>query len=568
MTETHDFMEALFGGAPKDLYILVWTVKGGEKLSHWFQLNYLQDAAGFARLVEKHDCYLGVALSDRDWGSHKRCHADDTVGLVGLWADVDVAHAVHKKTNLPPTIEAARELIDDPHRPATVVIDSGHGLQAWWLFDQPWIFTEAVDVSHAHSGIARAEARKLIEGWQGRLRERSWAKGWAMDSTQDLARVMRIPGTMNCKAEPFMPVRILEANWERRYRPEELRLESAANSGQVVRQPKTAIVVVGAITIDPEAEPPLRKLEVLLANDRKFKQSWERKRTDLKDTSASGYDQSLAIIAAMAGWTDQEITNLLVYSRVKRGEKLKTDRNPPEKYYVDTIAFARKAVMEEKRIDSLLDRQQEEPTTSDNDEPAPAAKHQQLVDTLSEILGFRIQRFVRYVAATPVFRIETRDGSTMIGTAGCILDFAVFRAKVAGLPSAHVIEPEKRLRARWVQISQMILDACEVEEVGDEATERGAVRSWLRDYFGDNKPVATIQEAVALKQPFTDDNGFGFFEQSFRHWLSIRWNERIGPKDLGTMFRAAKIFPKIMPVEITGKRTTRNVWYVDPGLLA
>ena len=59
-----------------------------------------------------------------------------------------------------------------------------------------------------------------------------------------------------------------------------------------------------------------------MENDQKFKRSWEHRRPDMQDPSASGYDQSLANIALAAGWSDQEIANLMIAHRRKYGEDL------------------------------------------------------------------------------------------------------------------------------------------------------------------------------------------------------------------------------------------------------
>ena len=77
------------------------------------------------------------------------------------------------------------------------------------------------------------------------------------------------------------------------------------------------------IVVDTERVPPFAKYEALREADLKFKKSCDRKRADMKDSSPSAYDMSLASMASRAGWTDQEIADLLVYCRVKNGEDLK-----------------------------------------------------------------------------------------------------------------------------------------------------------------------------------------------------------------------------------------------------
>jgi putative DNA primase/helicase len=93
----------------------------------------------------------------------------------------------------------------------------------------------------------------------------------------------------------------------------------------------------GALTLSNDAEPPAMKFAALLENEPKVKRSFEHKRKDLTDQSASSYDLSLATFAAYAGWTDQEIANLIIAHRRERGEDLKTRQD----YFARTIAKAR-----------------------------------------------------------------------------------------------------------------------------------------------------------------------------------------------------------------------------------
>lgn len=101
---------------------------------------------------------------------------------------------------------------------------------------------------------------------------------------------------------------------------------------------------VGALALRPDAEPPADKFAPLYQACPAFAQAWNRQRPDLADQSQSSYDLSLADIAAMNGWSDQEIANLLIAARRKHGQK-------PEKalradYVAKTIASARRAAEE------------------------------------------------------------------------------------------------------------------------------------------------------------------------------------------------------------------------------
>jgi hypothetical protein len=202
--------------APPELYVLVWTMKGDTKLSYWLQVANLSalNLSAFAR-PQAGNVYMGVGLSPTDNGPHKRCKADDVGAIAGVWADVDVRGPTHKRDDLPPTVEDALAVVDALGVEPTEIIDSGGGLQPWWLFDAPWVLTDGED---------RQRARDLVKGWQTALQAQAARRGWHVDNTTDLARVLRVPGTWNCKPElpEPLPVRVLRSGGPR-HTVEELR---------------------------------------------------------------------------------------------------------------------------------------------------------------------------------------------------------------------------------------------------------------------------------------------------------------------------------------------------------
>lgn len=205
--ETIRFLRALFEKKPPDTFILIWSLQ--DRRSHFAATveNDPRGAVGAAAWATQaadasRDVYCGVGLAPRPFHKTKRCPADEVAGIVGLWLDVDVADPVHKKKNLPDSTDAALELVDElvPEVPS-LVVHSGHGLQPWWLFDEPWIFDDDDE---------RRKAQAYVRAFQTDFITRSkLSHGFDLDSTHDLARVMRVPGTTNRKGEP-VPVRLIE----------------------------------------------------------------------------------------------------------------------------------------------------------------------------------------------------------------------------------------------------------------------------------------------------------------------------------------------------------------------
>jgi hypothetical protein len=201
------FLRARFAGTPADLYALVWTKKG--KRSDWLTVGQLAEAENLLSpfcTTGAGDVYAGVGLSLQDFGPTNRCAAEAVAGITGLWCDIDVCGPTHKATNLPATLEDAQELARSLGLPPTLEVFSGYGLQPYWEFTSSWIFRDDAD---------RERAADLARRFQELLRENAKARGWTLDSTHDLARVLRLPGTFNCKGDEPVSVRVLDAGGPR-----------------------------------------------------------------------------------------------------------------------------------------------------------------------------------------------------------------------------------------------------------------------------------------------------------------------------------------------------------------
>lgn len=121
--------------------------------------------------------------------------------LVGLWLDVDVRDpAAHKSDQIPETREQAFDLIYEMPRAPTVVVSSGYGLQAWWVFQEPFLIRTEAD---------RVEAGRMSAGWVALANRRAAKHGWKLDPVGDLARVLRIAGTWNRKGVDPRPVSVV-----------------------------------------------------------------------------------------------------------------------------------------------------------------------------------------------------------------------------------------------------------------------------------------------------------------------------------------------------------------------
>ena len=203
---------------------------------------------------------------------------------------------------MPPDESAALHIIERIGIRPSIIVHSGHGFHAYWLLKEP---------VRAEEGAAR-----LARCWGATIAAHAQSLDYIVDSVWDLARVLRIPGTINHKADP-VAVRTVEDYTDITRRYDQCDLEEFIVEASV--DLPCATVEVANLVLDPSAVFPKKKLALLLGVDLRFQRTWEKNRTDFVDHSPSAYDFSLANFGVLAGLPDQEIANLIITFRRKHG---------------------------------------------------------------------------------------------------------------------------------------------------------------------------------------------------------------------------------------------------------
>jgi DnaB-like helicase C terminal domain len=284
-----EFLIELWTPNPPGL-ILTWELSS--KHSHYFKAP-----AGVTSIAPgTPDVYTGVGLAHESHGKHRRTANDKVVAIPGLWADIDVIGGPDKKLGAAPDRDAAIELAGELLEP-TVVVDSGYGIQAWWLFAEPWRFQTIGD---------QRQAAQVSAQWQKLLRD---GADFGLDYTHDLARILRLPGTSNAKGAERKAVTVIATG--PRYERGEL-LEHCKVAGDV--DPGVRFGESGHhADVSCRPDTSIEHLDDLIAHSPKFRRTWNHDRDDLP--SMSEHDMALASIAALAGWTDQQIADLVCVHR-------------------------------------------------------------------------------------------------------------------------------------------------------------------------------------------------------------------------------------------------------------
>lgn len=317
---TERFLHALWGKQPPGP-LLIWSLP--HKISR-YSTDPRRALAQVRNSLDHHSqVYTAVGLPapnySQRWKSRPKSH--EIHWLAGLWADVDSANGPADFNRLSATLE--------PFPDATIWVDTGGGWHGWWLFDEPW---------ELDSDLKRRQAQELARAFQQEIRDLWQPHHWKLDATHDLSRVMRAPGTLNRKYDPPRPVTVTSCDgprrppqfWIKRYpgpTAVNSRIPSSASRPNAEPPFGNSLIISADRQVNPEC------LRLALARSPKFCATWQRRRSDLADASASGYDFSLAIQALRQGWNPQAVADLLISHRRIHGDDLKLRPS----YYVRTI---------------------------------------------------------------------------------------------------------------------------------------------------------------------------------------------------------------------------------------
>jgi len=200
------FMRSLYGdNAPG--YIMLWT--GSDKASQAIRASDIhQVAQTMATLAERDNVYFGIGLQAEPPATG-RGKASGVVCVPGVWIDLDYGDG-HKNKSLPPTLDDVIDVLAEVDEVPTLAVLTGGGVHAHWLFKTPWVFENEGE---------REQAASMMQGFQAHIRTLCQRQGWHLDSTHDLARVLRANGTLNHKSTPPKPVMLFSTVEDGRFLP-------------------------------------------------------------------------------------------------------------------------------------------------------------------------------------------------------------------------------------------------------------------------------------------------------------------------------------------------------------
>ena len=310
--EATSFLRRLWNttaGVPRGQLALA-ALESGRPMSNKFIRIGSKDAGDNVReFIEARasaDIYFRVASIKPNWVPSKsdwRGNVINSHGLPGFYADIDCMNDQRKKSGLPTSRRVIDECIKQLQFPPTYITNTGGGVHLYWLFNTPWIFTSPDERAHAAS-LSRNWFRTIVKPAFGEFE---------IDNVSDLARILRLPGTVNQKYNVLSNVDPL-SNDDERYdvldlreildptlTPSDRALEREIANPTSYRPPQP--ITDGDVKLSTTTQRIVREIK---SAKPKFAKTWNRNRKDLEDTSPSAYEFALIMNALTY---DSKLTN-------------------------------------------------------------------------------------------------------------------------------------------------------------------------------------------------------------------------------------------------------------------
>lgn len=191
------FMDLLRGGLPSDMFLNVSRFVNGSPVSICASESELPAACRWIGKSET-DTYLSLSLLSNRLPPGRRVSEKLCTAVLGFSMDFDAQTLYRKRFDLFEHVEQAMEAIG--HLPVSPrsVIHTGGGIQPLWLFKEPLLVRSEEERAAVKARSTRFQiaVRRII---YDRYRV-------VLDSTADLARLVRAPGSLNCKTSPPVEV--------------------------------------------------------------------------------------------------------------------------------------------------------------------------------------------------------------------------------------------------------------------------------------------------------------------------------------------------------------------------
>ncbi|MDO4200400.1 MAG: DUF927 domain-containing protein [Clostridia bacterium] len=202
--ETKEFLSEIYKGCSEGFLTITMLP---ERKTLWFKMSEIEKALLLAsKYGTKTNTFFGVGLRKKVLKNGFRGSERDILCITTLYVDIDVKSEAHAQTSLPSSVDEATDFLHGLKIKPSIIVNSGNGIHGYWLLDKPFIIETEEDRKHISS---------IFKGFGRYVNSEAKKRGWKIDSVYDLARILRVPGTINHKLGTGAKCEVVESNGDR-----------------------------------------------------------------------------------------------------------------------------------------------------------------------------------------------------------------------------------------------------------------------------------------------------------------------------------------------------------------
>ncbi len=201
---TYEFLNEIYKGCETG-FITLTTLPG--RNTKWFKVNEIEKIAKTAEIIgQKTNVFFGVGLRNKVLKNGLRGSEKDISCITTLYADIDVKGDAHAQKSLPETIDEAVDFLNGLNLKPSIIVRSGNGIHSYWLLDKPFKIENSEDRKHIVS---------VFRGFGKYINLEARKHGWKLDNVYDLARILRVPGSINHKLKNGVKCEVIKTSPQR-----------------------------------------------------------------------------------------------------------------------------------------------------------------------------------------------------------------------------------------------------------------------------------------------------------------------------------------------------------------
>jgi len=175
--------------------------------------------------------------------------------------------------------------------------------------------------------------------------------------------------------------------------------------------------------------------------------------------------------------------------------------------------------------------------SDDNAALDPAAAKALLCERISAVLGVRICRLVKFAGKNPTFRMELEEKKIEFLSVRKFMSQSAVRAESAASTGKII----RKFKGKdWDQLAQAMLDACVIEQGGEENEREGTARMYVAQYLAETGFLDTLegQQVQNQRKPIVLDGKVAICASDLQIYVNKTMLQILSVKAVASMLGA------------------------------